>query len=453
MRRTFYLDENGLSAYVRQGRQWLREERFAADAAGEKRFAAYLQKHPGSPCRLLLNPTQESLLLDEIPGLRGSDRRLLIERKLAQHFPGSQLRMAISLGRSAANPGREQLQLSAFPRDTGSPWLARISAAQARLEGIYSTSQCLAGLLEKRGKSAAKCLLFMQSGASLRQFFLVNKRLHLSRQLTWPADDSEQLLNEAAKLRQYLLNQHLIAPDERLPMFVLGQVPARAEFELLGNATSAEPLFLETLDKHLPPTQFAPPALRQVARLARIRQPVVLLSSLLLIGSLSLSAVNMSESAALRQESARLGQDNAALQQLLQQTRTDLPGQQPTAEQLRQLSRRYEALRQAQHQPAAALNMLSQALEQHPAIHLDTLDWRLIEHVPHLNLEGQVIPAADGPGQDRQLAQFLATLSVDRNNRVALRPDNGKPQTLSGDSSDSASPPARSFSIDLRLPP
>ena len=88
-RRLLHLDPGRLTVYRWRGGQLDDEGSFSADEAGVAAFAAFAQAHAGSLFTLMADVPEEGFQADSIPYVQGSDRRALIERKLAQFFYGS----------------------------------------------------------------------------------------------------------------------------------------------------------------------------------------------------------------------------------------------------------------------------------------------------------------------------------------------------------------------------
>lgn len=435
--RTLYLEAQQLTAYKRQGGQWISEAHFSTEPDDSERFSAYLQQHRHSTFRLLADLTHEELRLESIPRLRGQDRQALIERKLAQHFPDNLLRSAQTLGQEQGQPLKEKLRLSAFNQETDfTPWLTLLRQQEAQLSGIYSITQLIGHVLQKLGKTTPHCLVFMQEEPNLREFFLVGGQVHLSRVLPAMSDTAEQVRQESAKLQRYLLNQHLIARNENLPVYFLGKGTmgnldaSTLDFEHLPTPKTHAQLFLDALDNNTPQQQFANPEQRLASKLARIRLAAMTLAILCLGVTWPLASAKMQETERIQSQTKQLLAKERDLQGMLQAqaaaSNAAPSSGQPSLASLRHISQRYDELQGAPGQPRLAFSKLSQVLERHPAIQLEKLDWQhTAEPGGHLNMEARCSdnPSATNEQRTKFVEDFVADLSVDRNSQVSLRPE------------------------------
>jgi hypothetical protein len=111
-----------------------------------------------------------------IPFLRGADRQALITRKIGQHFLGTSLAAAISLGYEKTQRKNEKLLLSALTNPAHfAPWLQRHrTPPKSPLAGIYTVAQLGGQLLKKLGQNpAGRCLLLTLQDQSIRESYLV----------------------------------------------------------------------------------------------------------------------------------------------------------------------------------------------------------------------------------------------------------------------------------------
>jgi hypothetical protein len=421
--RILYLDEDGLSAYRPQGELWLVEKHFSRAADDQEAFTAYLEQHKNSTFHLLANLPGEEILSESIPALRGQDRQALIERRLEQHFPVNPLRTAISLGRSKENPPKEKWLLAALPQAAlFNPWLRQIEASDTRLSGIYSLTQLMPSLLSRYAPLSGCQLFFLRHKQQLHQTFLVDGQLCFSRIIPNSTGDASELMQEAAKLQQYLLNQHLLARDENSQCFTLAgdemtppEVPVdNFRFVQFPDQNAHEALFLDALNNKPPTEQFASAALRQAYRQARWRFAATVLSGLIFIASLGLSSQKILLANTLDTEIGQAQIKEKTLKGQLTETGRNPGTETLSLNALRQITRHYEELIQQQSTPLPVFQALSQILEQHPAIDLDKLEWTNSTDRENLLITGHVLAA--GPAFE----QFLAALRVDRDRQVNL---------------------------------
>jgi hypothetical protein len=252
--RLLYLNAQRLSAFAWQGGRLLAEGVFASDDDGLRQFAEYLTGHSGSDFSLLANVAEEGHVQELIPFLRGADRQALITRKIGQHFLGTSLAAAISLGYEKTQRKNERVLLSALTNPAHfAPWLQAIDTAEVPLAGIYTVAQLGGQLLKKIGQNAGRCLLLTLQDQSIRESYLVGGHAHFSRMA--PLTDSSiggiarSFAAEASKLHQYLIGQRLIGRDDVLPVYIVAhplsirpsKMPARPRASSTSRSSTAMP--------------------------------------------------------------------------------------------------------------------------------------------------------------------------------------------------------------------
>lgn len=405
--RLLYLNTHRLSAYAWQQGSLLLEGAFDNDEAGLQQFADYLAKYRGGDFSLLANVAEEGYALETIPFLQGSDRQTLITRKIGQHFLGTSLSAAISLGYEKTQRKNEKLLLSALTNPAHfAPWLRLIADTEAALAGIYTIAQLGGDLLKKLGLTSNRCLLLTLQDHSIRESYLVDGHAHFSRMA--PLTDSSiagiasAFAAESGKLRQYLISQRLIGRDENLPVFIVAHpqtIPAiekarpehsLPDFTIIDSHTAADKLKLHTMPEdnrsdllflHLlaiapPNQQFANNAHRHHYRLSQIRRGLIAGGLIALLGGLLFTAKETYVAHSLRAEATALTAETADLNRRYGEISATFPQLGVDNETLRRLTNRYRELRNLQRQPAPSYSMVSRVLDRMPAIVLEGIDWK-----------------------------------------------------------------------------
>jgi len=336
-RRLLYLDTQRLTAYAWRHGKLSAEGVFEMRPEEYPRFTAYLAAHPNSQFRMLANVGEEGHELETIPFLQGADRKALITRKLGQHFQGSPLATAISLGYEKDKRKNEKLLLSALTNPAHfDPWLKCLNDAGAALAGIYTVAQMGGQLLKKLGKPTARSLLLTYQDHSIRESYLVDGQPLFSRMT--PLFDSSiagiasRFATEAAKIYQYLDGQRHIGRNDRLPVYILAHpqaIPAvrqtcidssNLDFEILDSHQAARKLDLKTLPSdsssellylHLlatepPRQQFAAESHRHDYHVSQIRYGLLGIGAVALLGGTLFAAKQLYDTWSLRQETQAL---------------------------------------------------------------------------------------------------------------------------------------------------
>lgn len=412
-RRLLHLDTHRLTAYLWRRGQLTVEDVFAAHADDHQRFAAYLRACPASQFQLLANVSEEGFQTETIPFLRGRDRESVLRRKLGQHFFGTRLSAAVSLGFEKTARRDEKVLLTALTNAAQlQPWLTAIGEAEVSLAGVWSISQLGGRLLQAAMPLPERCLLLTLQDGSIRESFLVRGETLFSRMA--PVSDSSvagiaaAFAAEAGKLQQYLLAQRQIGRNETLPAIIVAHPQAaeailasclhtgNLDYRILDNRhladriglaqplpdSRSELLFLHLLASRPPRRQLADEPLRHDYRLQQIRQALIGVGAVSLFASALFAAKELYQAYALEDETRRLAYETAQLEQRYQEIAATFPPLPMDYPQLRDLTERLARLTAQRRFPDAGLQRVSQALDAAPAIELEGLEW-----------------AAAGPGQ------------------------------------------------------
>lgn len=407
-RRLLYLNTHRLTAYAWRHGRLQAEGVFENGDEGLAQFATYLTNHRRSYFSVLANIAEEGHVLETIPFLQGRDRQALIARRIGQHFLGTPLATAFSLGFEKVRRKNEKLLISALTNPAHvEPWLQRINSAEAPLTGLYTVAQLGGQLLKQLGQPATRCLLLSTQDHSIRESFLVDGQTIFSRMA--PVTDSSiagiasGLAAEAGKLHQYLVGQRLVGRDEPLPVFIVASpaaIPAiekacpdqgHLSYSIIDSLAAAEKLglhtppednrsdflFLHLLATNPPGQQFAGETHRHDFRLSQIRQGIIAVGLIALLGSLLFAARETYTAYTLRGEAEALKLSEADLNWRYQEISATFPQLGIDNETLRRLTSRHADLSRQQRLPDQAYRHLSLALNQMPGVTLEELDWKI----------------------------------------------------------------------------
>ncbi len=405
--RLLYLNTHRLAAFAWQQGRLHPEGIFENNDDGLKQFSHYLGTHDQGRFTLLANVAEEGHAHESIPFLRGADREALIARKIGQHFQGTPLATAISLGYEKTQRKNEKLLLSALTNPAHfEPWLLRLANAEVALAGIYSLAQLGGPLLKKLGLHDKRCLLLTQQDHSIRSSYLVDGQAHFSRMA--PLSDSSiagiasAFATEAGKLHQYLIGQRQIGRDENMPAFILAHpltLPAiekacpdrgQLNFRIIDSHAAAtrialhtppednraDLLFMQLLAVSPPGQQFGNDNHRHHFRLSQLRNGLLAAGIVALLASGLYAAKQFYDAHALHEEAQALRHSEAELNRRYQETASSLPQLGIDNDTLRQLTTQYAELTRQQALPGPALRLLGQALDRMPAIRLEGVEWR-----------------------------------------------------------------------------
>lgn len=206
------LDGLGLEAWQLHGRTPARVAAFGADAVRD--FVAWLRQQPSARrYRLLCEFGDEAFEAEDLPRVRGADRRALLARKLATYFPDPALARAEALGRdSATATGLERVLFTGLSRPALlAPWLEALRIAGARLERLVSAAQLIGHFAPRAARPGADALLAGFTRAGMRLSHFEQARLQFARLVPGctaeAAGHDPHWLAELERTRQYIAGQ------------------------------------------------------------------------------------------------------------------------------------------------------------------------------------------------------------------------------------------------------
>ena len=228
-KRVFFLSSGRLVAHHWQRGQFAERYVFRADEDGLTQFAQYLQSTPPDPVSLLVDVVEEEFREETVPHVMGTDRRALLRNKKTRLFRDATYSYAMLQGRESEGRRDDRVLFTALIRpDMLAPWLGQLARLKIPLTGIYSLPLLSEMLLKKLKVSGSHVLLVsMHSTGGLRQSFLQDQRLKLSRLAITPdvgqARYPSYILGEVEKLRRYLGSLRLLSRETPLEVHVISE--------------------------------------------------------------------------------------------------------------------------------------------------------------------------------------------------------------------------------------
>lgn len=383
-------------------------EVFINDAQGHAAFAQYLLQHSYTPLYLMVDAQEEDFHLETLPHAMGAARKEMLQRKLNQVYRGVTFRAAQFLLRERDKRKDDRFLFVALTNsDFLQAWLEEIIAQQAPLAGVYNLSMSSQFLLQKLKLGAADILLSEQLSSGLRQTYLHQGKLRVSRQVKLPTEDPEQLpflhLVETDKARLYLLSQRLIARDTALKVVVLTSSSAAEgisrdiqqeqglEGQAINLADVARQIGLppahvhqlpELMHMHLMarghrPANLAPVSMIKTHRLEFVRKSLVVAALGIATLGLLLSLFYLSHAINDAQEIQQLVADTRVQEQRYQEAANNFPQTPMPGTALETAAKVRETIRAHEGTPRRMMEVLSSVLDQMPAIELQRLRWVL----------------------------------------------------------------------------
>jgi len=383
------------------------EGRFAADEQGVAEFVEYLRERPRALFYVLADIAGEDFHEDQIPYLRGNDRHLIVQRRLAQRYRDTRLAAALPLGMIRGERRNERLLLASFTNTLQfTPWLDALSQSGSRLAGVYSTPLLAPALGARLGARRGRAIVVSVNRAGLRQCFIDEGRLRFAR-LERTVDLGPEGLAAFVRAEMLRLVNYLTAlralPREGPPVQVIvvapqGQLGAfeqalvsdnRISFRIFDAAQAAkavglkdapsealaESLYLHLAVKQRPSEQFARSEDRRSFVLWQLKRGVLAAGALglaacaLFAGSKWLDIMAERDNIAVQQREAAL-----AAQEYQRITR-GFPVTQTSTDNLRTTVVEFRKIAERTASPEPSFIYLSRVLEQFPQMEIDSLVW------------------------------------------------------------------------------
>lgn len=443
-KRLIYFTASELQLYRSARRTLIAEARFPADEIGIESFRVFLARHRGALFYVIADLAGEDFHEDQIPFLRGAERRAVLERRLAQRYRDTRLAAAISLGIVRNERRNERLLLASFTNaQQFAPWLDALAEAGIKLAGVFSVPMLAPGLAARLGARQERCIVVTVNRAGLRQSFVDNGRLRFARlePTVNLAPESLALFvrSETARLAQYLGTLRAVPRDGTpLKVFVVAPRGERARFEqaltsdewlefttlelpealsrvgLRGTSQDgfAEALYLHLAARKPPKDQFARLEERRGYLVWQLQRAVTaagiagLAACTLYAGVIWVDILRVRDTTAAQQRESREAADRYA-----RITRT-FPVTQTTTDNLKVTVNEFRKIATGTASPEGALVHLSSVLDQFPEIELDRLSW----HVGKTGSVGET--RASAKGAKRKASGDVATEVLEINGRV-----------------------------------
>ena len=408
-KRLLYLTAKGLQAYSWQAGKLIADGAFEANDQGVTEFAHYLGGSPKLLYYLVADVIDEDFFQENIPFVRGKDRKTLLARKIAQRYRDSSLALAMSLGYEKTERREERILYSSFTNTQQfQPWFAALRSNEARVVGVYSVSLVAPIAARRIGISEKKYLLVSNQKSGLRQSFVEDGALRFSRlgrpESGKPASLASACAAESARMQQYLVNLRLLQRESgTLDAYVLAPGADVATYEAACVSTErlrfhvididaacrkaglraapegmlAERLFMHVLANAQPPEQYAEASLRRFyfhwrARAALLAAGAAVCGFCVVLAGLKfLNAYQVNQLAATdRRQEAAAAEQYARMQQTFPKTPT-------SRENLQALVKNYQVIQRQTTGIDAMLLDISRALTDAPQIELDRIAWEI----------------------------------------------------------------------------
>jgi hypothetical protein len=379
---------------------------FLADEAGFADFAVFLQQYRDAPIYILADAVEEDYRLERIPHTSGGAKHELIERKLNQFYRNLNYRTAYFVGREQDKRRDDRYLFTALSNaDFMQAWVGTIQAAEMPVVGVYLLPMLSQVIVRQHKLMAPNILLCEKLSSGLRQTYLHNGRLRMSRLVADLPRQDNQLgyfyLVEIEKTRLYLISQRLILHETPLHLVLAS---ATGNTSRISEAISQEQgltctdLNLSTLIRNLqlPATlvqqtpelmhmqllvnghdvdNLAPASLTHQHRIAQVKQGVYIagisLAIIAIVTSIWIVCAGLMDKEAILQAE----KDTFLQEQRYKEVAKDFPDTPVSANDLQIAVNIDDKIASFPTTPKRMMQVLSRALDNSPEIQIDRLRW------------------------------------------------------------------------------
>jgi uncharacterized membrane protein len=197
-------------------------------------FSEYLAQQGDTNIYLIVDAIEEDYKVESLPHTTGGARREIIERKLGQFNRNSLYRAAHFINRSTDKRKDDNFLFVALSNaDFLQGWMDAIQANHAPLVGVYLLPMISQVAVRQMKLMAPHILLCERLSSGLRQTYLHNGRLRMSRLVPMKDVKPNQLayfyLVEIEKTQLYLMSQRLIGNETPLQLVMPALDNSRVE--------------------------------------------------------------------------------------------------------------------------------------------------------------------------------------------------------------------------------
>ena len=381
---------------------------FRNDPQGHEDFGRYLQKHEGTKVYLLVDVVEEDYRLETLPHTMGNARREMVNRKLGQIYRGTPYRAAHFINREPSKRKDDRYLFAALTYgELLQPWIERLQAHQMPLAGIYLLSMVSQHFVRRLKIADPHLLLTERLSCGLRQTYLHNGRLRISRLVPYTEEARNSLgyfyLSETEKARLYLISQRFIGRETPLKVLIPsyqensltlcrdiehahGLICNTIDLVKLARGFKLDPVLLcdnpdllhmQLVASGTVPDNLAPGELGKHHQLKVIRQSINAASAIVLLVGLALSAVFFKHGYDNRTHTEQAALATVHQQQLYEEVAKDFPVTPVPANDLQVVADMEAAILQNASLPGRTMQVISKAVSASPEIDVNRLAWVL----------------------------------------------------------------------------
>lgn len=369
-------------------------------------FSEYLAKHVETNVYLIVDAVEEDYRVESLPHTTGGARREIVERKLNQFNRNSTYRAAHYINRATDKRKDDHFLFVALSNaDFLQGWMDVIQANHAPLVGVYLLPM-LSQVIVRQMKLMAQHILFCERLSSgLRQTYLHNGRLRLSRLVPMKEVKPNQLayfyLVEIDKTRLYLMSQRLISGETPLQMVIPAADGTYDEIaknisqeqgleckavNILAYAKNVgiaeelikkhpELLHMQLLANGNVPDNLAPTTFSKVHNLNNIRRRINIATGVVATIGVILAAYYAWQGNEQKEQLQLIAAQTLSQTQLYEDVSKNFPSTPIPSTELKIAADLENSIKNNDHTPRELMQVLSNALETSPEISLSRIRW------------------------------------------------------------------------------
>ncbi len=411
--RLLYFSPTGVALYRWRAGVLSEDARFEQSDAGLARFSAHVGILKSSVVHVLVDVVEEGFHIDTIPFVRGTDRKALIQRRLAQRFRDVTLATSISLGYEKTQRREERVLLTSCTNPGEiQPWLRALEQAEVPVSGVYSPALLANALATTLKLAKPRMLVVGVHECGVRQSYVHSGCVRFSRLNPFAGEDvatsqtvMAALERETERLYQYLRVTHELSDDSqivnaiviappgqtaRVQDFSIGS-PTQLRIEVVDQSFAAkriglknapahlgvEALYLHLLARKRPAQQYASRTTQALYGTRNLQLGLVASGALVGLACLFAAGIQLVQGFDLSREIESDQARRQAADSTYNAITAAFPTLPTTLENLRAALQQYDALNNINAHPAQFASRISRALDRFPQMKLEHLAWRM----------------------------------------------------------------------------
>lgn len=381
-------------------------ETFANTEAGYQAFDAFIKKNPSMNAYLIADAIEEEYRLESLPHTSGNARAELLERKLNQFNRNNLFRTAHFINQDKDKRKDDNFLFVALSNaEFLQGWMSVVQVNQVPLVGLYLLPMISQYTVQQMKLMAPNILLCERLSSGLRQTYLSNGRLRMSRLAPITDVKPNQMayfyLVEIEKTRLYLLSQRFITDQTELQLVMPS---SDAQSEVIGKSISQEQgmecrivdslayakniniapdlvakhpelLHMQLLANGNIPDNLAPDQLTKAYQLNKIRQGIYVAAAAAALLGIGVAGYNFFQANAEVQETAQLAEQTQQQLKRYEEVASNFPSTPIPSAELKTAIDIANQVKQYNTTPATMMSILSKALERMPEVAIQRFRW------------------------------------------------------------------------------